>query len=209
MGNFQNFTDGHAPQFVRDRARMVDISGAGVGGHPKAHVVLRYYEQYSDGTTMDLNHITMDKPILSVFKHAGYVNVSLDFGQREDMDLRMAWNMLTEYSKPINSVSYLPEEIESGYYTVDGLKKMVYFPMFEVVLSPIGKENEYEMRGINPLFFTLSPTNPMAPEPCVLQLTFSEDFFIILDNIEDYDLVMMKEEVQQELAEELEGNIKY
>lgn len=94
--------------------------------------------------------LTIDKPIINIFKHAGFVNVFLDFGSRDDMDLRVIWDVLTEYSRPANSVSYLPEELESGFYNTEDGPKMVYFPVLSLALSPIGREDSYMVHGYAP-----------------------------------------------------------
>lgn len=189
-------------QTVKTRQFMKDISGPAPGNRPKAHVVLRYYEQYHDGSTREIDAITINKPILTVFQHAGYTNVLLDFRNRMDMDLRMFWNLLSKYFDPSNSVDYLPEELESGFYTVNGKQEMVYFPMIELVLSPIGREGEYEMHGLNPAFFTLAPASPLKPEPCVLQLTFDASWFQIIDNLEPLDPALLRSEIIHEMEQE-------
>lgn len=184
----------------KDREYLVDISGPGVGNRPKAHVIIRYFEQYHDGTTKDIQVLSFEKPIVNIFAHAGYTNVMLDFHSRSDQDLRMAWSLYTEYSNPINSVSYLPEEMERGFYTENGTEKMVYFPMLEVILSPIGKESEYEIHGLNPAFITLAPANVQSQEPCVMQFTFDSSWFHIVDQLEpiDYSLLKMDDSLDED-----------
>lgn len=188
---------------MRDRDYFEDISGTGIGGRPKAHVVLRYYHKYMDETFDDLEVLSFDKPIVRVFKHAGFVNVFLDFGRREDIDLRMSWRLLEDYSSPINSVDYLPEEIESGYYEDALGRHKVYIPLIELVLSPIGKEDKYELQGYNPVFFSLSPSGPDYPEPCVLQLTFMDHSFSVFNLLEQLDIHELENEVMMEIAEEM------
>ena len=188
---------------LRDRDYFEDISGAGTGGHTKAHVVLRYYHKYMDGTFDDLEVLSFDKPIVRVFKHAGFVNVFLDFGRREDIDLRMSWRLLEDYSSPTNSVDYLPEEIESGYYEDDLGRHKVYIPLIELVLSPIGKEDKYEMQGYNPIFFSLAPSSPDYPDPCVLQLTFMDTNFTVYNMLKELDIHELENEVMMEIAEEM------
>ena len=189
-------------QFPRDTERFVDISGPGVAGHPKAHVLFRQYEQYSDGTEVERQVLSFDKPILNVFKHAGYVNVYLDFGSIDDIDLRMVWGMLSDYSRAEQSVSYLPEELESGkYIDMDGEERLVYFPVIDLVISPIGRESEYQLHGYNPIFFTLGPKD-LRGEACVLQLTFNEEWFVVINDLEPVDYNLIHHEILQELGEE-------
>lgn len=189
-------------QLSKTRRYLTDISGPNAGNRPKAHVVLRYFEQYHDGSTRDIDVLTINKPILTVFQHAGYTNVMMNFHNRTDMDLRMFWGLLSDYFKPSNSIDYLPEELESGYYTVNGKKEMVHFPMIELIISPIGRESEYEMHGLNPAFFTLAPESPMNPEPCVLQLTFDSSWFHIIDNLEPLDISQLRSEILHEMEQE-------
>ena len=194
---------GEAERTLRDRDYFEDISGVGTGGHTKAHIVLRYYHKYMDGTFDDLEILSYDKPIVRVFKHAGFVNVFLDFGRREDIDLRMSWRLLEDYSSPSNSVDYLPEEIESGYYEDKLGRHKVYLPLVELVLSPIGKEDKYELQGYNPVFFSLAPSGPDSPEPCVLQLTFMDSSFTVYNLLEELDIHELENEVMMEIAEEM------
>lgn len=184
----------------KDVERFIAISGSTPSGRPKAHVLLNYYEQYSDGTTKDIQILTMDKPIIEIFKHAGFVNVFLDFGNRADMDLRMLWDIVDEYKRPSNSVSYLPEEVDAGFYETPEGPKMVYFPVLDLALSPIGEEDSYMIHGYNPAFVTLAPSNSFG-EPCVVQFTFMEETFTVVDELERLD----PEKLQSEISEELEA----
>lgn len=188
----------------KDVERIVAISGATGQGRPKAHVLLNYYEQYSDGTTKDIQMLSMDKPIVNIFKHAGFVNVYLDFGSRTDMDLRVMWDLLCEYRRPANSVSYLPEELESGFYETPDGPKMVYFPVLDLALSPIGQESSFMIHGYNPAFFTLAP-NSTTGEACVIQFTFLEDTFTIVDELDQLDPGRINSEIAEELAAEQRG----
>ena len=188
----------------RDVERLVAISGATPAGRPKAHVLLNYYLQYSDGSTKEIQMLTMDKPIVNIFKHAGFVNVFLDFGSRMDMDLRMMWDTLTEYSRPTNSVSYLPEELEAGYYETPEGPQMVYFPVLDLALSPIGKEDAFMVHSYNPAFFTLAPNAPDG-DACVIQFTFLEETFAVVDDLAPVDHAHIQSEIQEELEAEKRG----
>lgn len=188
---------------------FIDISGRDKAEKPKAHVSLIYSLRYNNGTSIERQELTIpQKPVVSIFKHAGYVNVYLDFLSRDDSDLAMAWKLLSEYSNPENSVDWTEEELESGSYLgEDDKEHMIYFPMIELILSPIGRETEYMMHGLNPAFFTLQPNSPKE-SPCVIQLTFPEDWFIIDDNIEPVDMNAIRNELEEELGAnptELEG----
>lgn len=182
--------------------RYLDISGPDQYGKPKAHIVLNHSIRYSDGSSDELQEISVSqKPIVNIFRHAGYVNVLLDFKTRNDRDLYLVWELLQEYSRPINGVAWLPEEIETGYYTDEnGEQQMVYFPMLELALIPVGKETEYQLLGVNPLFFTLQPNGPSG-EPCVLQFTFLDSWFNVVEKSDNgVDLEAIRDEVMQELA---------
>lgn len=190
--------------YSKDVERFVAISGATPSGRPKAHVLLNYYEQYSDGTTKDIQLLTMDKPIVEIFKHAGFVNVFLDFGNRADMDLRMLWDTVDVYKRPVNSVSYLPEELESGFYETPEGPKMVYFPVLDLALSPIGEEDSFMIHGYNPAFVTLAPSNSFG-EPCVVQFTFMEETFTVVDELNRLDPAQLQSEITEELEAERRG----
>ena len=182
--------------------RYVEISGPDAFGKPKANIVLNYSDRFSDGTSHTLQELTiLQKPIVSVFRHAGYVNVLLDFKYPESQDLYLTWQLLQEYSQPINGVCWLPEELESGYFIdLDGQQQLIYFPMLELGITPVGKEKEFQLIGLNPLFFTLQP-NGLSGTPCVIQFTFPEAWFHVVEDLSsDIDLNLIRDEVMEELA---------
>ena len=197
LGN-EYMQDGFPRKRVADY--YADISGPNHQGRPKARIMLRYYNSYSDGTETELASVVVEKPILSVFEHAAFVNVRMDFSQSIDLDLREIWDMLDKYSNPINSVSYTDEEMEAGYYSDEEGEHLVYFPMIDVIISPIGKEKEYALTGVNPAFYTLQPRDPSG-EPCVLQLTFPSDWFVVTEKPE-VDLDAIQREVALDFGTE-------
>ena len=181
----------------RESSYFADISGESSFGRPKARIQVRYCTLFSDGSEIEHQPYMTEKPILSLFKHAGFVNVRMDFGQVIDQDLLELWSLLETYSNPLNSVSYTPEELESGYFTDEQGQHLVYFPTVDLVISPVSNEKAYAMSGINPAFYTLQPRGP-GGEACVLQLTFPEDCFSVITSLAlDYD------EIQQEAMQEL------
>lgn len=187
----------------RAKDRYIELSGPDDYGRPKAHVVLSYLNQYSDGTSTILHTLTIPrKPIVNIFCHDDHVNVTLDFLSPRDADLAMVWQLLETYSRPINSVDWLPEELESGIYTdEEGNERMVFFPMLQLTLSPINREMEFGITGLSPLFFTLQPNGPSG-EPCVLQLTFNRELFFVTesDQIEGVNAEQLRQEVAEEMA---------
>ena len=185
-----------------DVQRIIDISGTGQDKKTKAHVILRHVDTYSDGTTKEIDSAVIIKPVVYVFKQAGYVTVRLDFGDPRDHDLWLFWQILERYSRPENSVSYLPEEIASGVY-IDNekRKRLVYYPTIHLTLSPIGKETDYQMVGFNPIFYTLQPQAPNG-KPTVLQFTFPEEWFLIVDKLDPIDMEAMYQEVYQLMADD-------
>jgi len=192
-------------QHPRDTERIIDISGTTPEGNPKGRIFLRYYHQYDNNVTRDVQEpLIIEKPVISISKRAGYANVYLDFGSRNDMSLRVLWDLLMDYNRPENSVSYLPEELEAGEYDTPEGKKPVYFPVLELALSPIGKESEYMIIGLNPAFFTLAPSEPKA-EPCVVQFTFDEENFFVFNDLKPVDYSAVQAEVLAELEMELNG----
>lgn len=205
MSESVQFQADNTPKKPRPKDRYLEISGTNEYGRPKAHVTFTYAERYSDGTEKVLREMVISlKPIISVFHHAGYINVDMDFRNSSDIDLAMIWDLLEEYKRPINSVDWLPEEIESGVYEDEsGNERLVYFPVLEVSLHPAGKETEFAIIGENPLFFTLQPNGPKG-EPCVLQFTFLEDWFFVTEGDKiNVDLASIRDEVVSELAMEM------
>lgn len=193
-----HLNNGSPVTYGREEALFADISGENNFGRPKARIMLRYYTLYSDGTEEEHQALIVEKPILSVFKHAGFVNVRMDFRQVIDQDLLEIWEMLESYSDPMNSVSYSPEELDSGVYKgEDGKEYLVHFPTVDLTISPINNERAYAMTGINPAFYTLQPNRPAGPLS-VLELTFQDDLFVITR-----DLQLDPDAIQHEALQEL------
>lgn len=184
----------------------IDISGTDKYGHGKAHIALVYATRYDDeaGTSVVHRELTIPpKPIVMVSQHAGYANVLLDFLSNDDEDLRQAWDLLQEYSRPENSVYWSEEEYENHVYVdEEGHEQPIYFPCIELILSPAGKETEYQIHGINPAFYTLQPNGPQGV-PSVLQLTFPEDWLVVSDEIDPVDFGSIEREIQEEEEAEL------
>ena len=193
------------PTLPRDVERLIDISGSVGAGRPKAHMFLRHYVQYFDGSTRDIEAAPIDKPIVNIFQHAGFVNVFLDFGRQSDMDLKIVWDIIHAFTDVRNSVSYLPEELASGEYQTEAGPQMVYYPVLELILSPIGREDEYAIHGYNPAFVTLAPNGPNG-EICVLQLTFHEDTFSVVNHPYELDPSRIQAEIEEELEAEKRGH---
>ena len=196
----------HGPQDAAQRSKrdidyFKDISGPNAAGRTKATVSLRWFEKNSDGTETEVREIQpLQKPVVYITKRAGYTNLFLDFGRRIDVDLNNMWDLIMAYFDPINSVSYTEEELESGIYNngEGGEDRLVYFPLLQVRLSPIGRETEYIIVGLNPILPALSPRDPSG-EPCVIQLAFEEDWFVADADLERIDMEEMKREVMEEL----------
>lgn len=163
--------------------RYVDISGPDEYGRAKANIVLRHNLTFADGSqTLVQEHVIYQKPLVSVFRSSMAVDLLLIFESNEDADLNLAWRLLTEYSDPANSVNWTAEEVESGSYVdEDGEKHPVYYHTLDVILVPIGHEEEYQMRGYNPISFTLRPSEPRELVPNVLQMTFNNEWFVVLE----------------------------
>ncbi len=161
--------------------RYVDISGLDEYGHAKANIVIRHNLTYADGrTVLVLEHVIYQKPIVSVFRSGLSTELLLEFESNDDADLCMAWRLLTEYSDPANSVNWTAEEVASGQYVdEDGNVQPVYYHSLEVILVPIGHEEEYQMAGYNPICYTLRPNDPKTLIPNVLQMIFNNEWFLV------------------------------
>lgn len=192
--------------FPSDLERFMEVSGVGPNGRPKAHVLLRQYLQYSDGSTQDISTYSTDKPVLSFFKRAGFINFYLDFGSNRDMDLRMIWDALEDFGRPENSVSYLDEEIESGEYNTPTGPKMVYFPTLDLAICPIGREDEFMIHCYNPALWALSPNDPQGTNPCVLRMCFWEGSVTVVNDLEKLNLAQIQSELLAEQEAEQRGN---
>lgn len=161
--------------------RFVDISGPDEFGHAKANIIFRHNLTYADGkTTLVQEHVIYQKPLVSVMRHTTATDLLLVFESNEDVDLSMAWRLLTEYSDPANSVNWTAEEVESGEYTdVYGDIQPIYYHTLDVILVPVGHEEEYLLAGQNPVMYTLRPSEPKDMIPNVLQMVFNNEWFTV------------------------------
>lgn len=181
--------------FKRDIDFFRDISGTNAANRTKALVNIRWFEKNSDGTETDIREVTFQKPIVNILKGAGYTHLYLDFMRDIDVDLRNAWELLAAFYHPANSVSYTPEELEAGVFfnPLAGKEQLVYFPLVQVRISPLGKETEYLISGLNPLGYTLMPPQP-GRQFCILDMIFVDEFFVVDSDIERVDMDALKAE---------------
>jgi len=194
------------PSYTKSTAkeRFMSISGTDRSGRPKADVFFRHYLHYSDGTMKEIEEIQMRKPIVNIFCSAGYVNLFLDFHSRTDADLALAHSCLMRYMSTSNSVLYDREEVEQGYYfNPAGEEELVYFPILEVALSPIGHETEYMIHGYRPAFFGMFHGDGPANEPTGLQLVFKDNLFILNESIDPLDLASVQNQAVEEAKMEI------
>lgn len=163
--------------------RFAEISGADDFGHAKANIVIQHNLLYQDGTSVLVQeHVIYQKPLISVFRSPQSTDLCLHFESNEDADLNMAWQLLMEYSDPTNSLNWTAEEVSSGFYMDDdGNQQPIYFHSINVILIPLGHEEEYQMHGFNPLTYTLRPSDPKSLIPNVLQITFGDGCFTVLE----------------------------
>lgn len=199
--NINNSSTDGKEKLMRDIDFYNDISGKNAAGRSKATVGLRWFEKNSDGSETEVMEIEpIQKPIVNIVKRFGYVNVFLNYGRRIDVDLRNAWEMLMSYFSPVNSVSYTEEELESGVFNLgDGTPdRLVYFPLLQVIFSPVGHESEYVITGLNPVSVSITPID-ITGEPCVIQMVFDDEWFFVSD-VEQIDA----EQIKQELIESIQ-----
>lgn len=191
------------PKSRQDIDRIKDISGIDPNGKPKAQIKFRLIELYNDKTKNILNEVTTDVPVLSVFKHSGFVNLHMDFGSSYNPDLVSVDNILNDYYNPVNHFPYLPEELVSEtYFDGDEEEKPVFFTALEILVSPVDADNEYKMIAYNPLFYKFEPKNPQAASPSIVQLTIPDDLFVIVDSLNDEDIQQMHREIYQIIKED-------
>ena len=109
-----------------------------------------------------IEEIGFIKPIVSISRRAGYVQVDFIYEQHFDADLREQWRVLEKSLKPEYSYNE-----ETGYCPV-------------IVVQLTGKDNnDFVVMGTNPILWSLTPSEP-GKEPNVLRVVFEEtsvDFF--------------------------------
>lgn len=145
----------------------------------------------ADGSVTPVEDMSMDKPVVNIFRHGGYVQVDLKFGSKMDVDLRMLWSMLEKFCEAANSVE---DEAES-------------IPALTLSILPHQFEGEYYMLGVNPIFHTLQPDSP-SEEPTVIRMIFDEQDFLFYEMDKDA-AADMESEIKKELQVEQEAEDAY
>ena len=178
--------------------RFVDISGEDEYGRAKANIIIRHNLSFSDGrTTLVQEHVIYQKPLVSVARLSTATNLQLVFESNDDVDLSMVWQLLKEYSDPANSVNWTAEEIESGeYIDADGDVLPIYYHTLDVILVPVGHEEEYLMAGQNPVMYMLRPSEPSELVPNVLEMVFNNEWFVVQE-LEQEDAEIPEDEVEE------------
>lgn len=185
--------ENNTPKIRLDLQRVKDICGATEDGRTKAHIILRYYDMYSNGHEEIHDVYEVTKPVVNIFMSAGHVDARLYFQSSRDQDLNAIWDILERCRDASNSVWYTPDEVEKGI-TFDG--KPVYFPTVDIAFLPIGRETEYQVIGYNPYFPTLEPLSPSSPNPSVLHFLIDEEAFIVVDELDPVDVDELIEEIE-------------
>lgn len=195
-------SSGKQPDYSHDVFQFNKVCGETPTGRPKATMMLSFYNYYSDDTRAEIGEpIILTKPIVHVFSRFGLINIYLDFKSGRDNDLRYVWQKLQDYFHPSNSVSYLPEELESGFYETEKGRQRVFFPTMDLILSPVGKENEIVILAHNPVIYNILPNE--QGENCVIQLAFTLDTVATSGVNIDYD------EIYSEILEEQAAEERY
>lgn len=147
---------------------ILAASGEGEHGRTKAAIGMFWEIWGADGSVKSKEEISLEKPVLNIFRHGGYVQVDLKFKTKNDIDLRMLWSMLEKFCNASNSVEDEAEEI----------------PALTLSIYPLEFDGEYYMLAINPIFHTLQPNGP-AGDPTVIRLVYAEEDFLFYEMDKD------------------------
>jgi hypothetical protein len=143
---------------------MISASGRDDYGMPKASIGITHERWGINGDVTTVVEDSYNNPVVNIFKHAGYVQVDLDFGSKFDVNLKLCWNILENFCEAANSVDDEATEI----------------PTIVLTIIPNEFEGKYYMLGVNPIFHTLQPKNPSG-EPTVIRLVFNEEDFMFYE----------------------------
>lgn len=198
IGRAADYTNLHP----RRKERFMEVSGTDARGRVKATVILRHYLRYADGTERDIQVLTFAKPILNLFEGYGFLCIDMDFLQPYDEDLKVAFYMMDNFFNARNAACYLPEELERGTFEGINGEEPIYYPMMEAIISPIGRETEFQIHAFNILHFCLGPSC-INGRPTVLKLLSSNDYLIISDHLNPVDYEKIGKEVEDDLANNL------
>lgn len=190
---------------VRPQQRLMEISGADRLGKTKATCFLRSYLHYSDGTTKEVEEMQLNKPIVNIFASGGFVNVFLEFGRRTDEELNLAFDMITRYMSASNSAVFLPDEVAQGYFINEaGEDELVYYPILELAISPLGHEREYMIHGYRPLLYGMVGPTPTS-DLTTLQIVFKDNLFIVDEHAGSIDYAAVERDAMEEARMESMG----
>lgn len=167
---------------------VIMAASGSIDGKTKSAIGLFHEIWHTNGDTTPVQQISLEKPVVNIFRHAGYVQVDLVFISKFDADLRNIWDMLTRFCEPENSMDDETDEM----------------PTIVLAIYPTEFEGKYYILATNPIFFTLQPEDASG-DPCVIRLIFDEEEFTVFE--EDDEDVM--EEIMNEITEELDLDDKY
>lgn len=126
------------------------------------------------------------KPVLDMQKHGKFIQIDLEYPTSSDIDLKIMWNMLEKYGQELDEVN---EDSES-------------IPMSALTIVPLVYEGCYYMIAINPIFWTLQPSQP-GKEATVIRLLYEEENLNFYEaSEEDIDIEGIEADVDRAILEQ-------
>lgn len=165
---------------------VVAASGKDALGLAKASIGVIYEKLDLDGNSKIVRELSVDKPLINIYKGPEYVQVDVTFSSVSDIDLIMINELLLTATDAQNSIEDNPVE----------------FPTLSLTIVPHEFDGEYYLLCLNPMLWCLTTLEPNG-EATTLRFVFNEnDFFVLASEPEALN------EVNEELEEELEKEIK-
>lgn len=143
------------------------------------------------------------RPVLDLQKHGKFIQIDLEFPALSDIDLKIMWNMFEKYGRELDEVDDNSESI----------------PVSALTIVPLVYEGGYYMIAINPIFWTLQPSQP-GKEATVIRLLYEEENLNFYEaseediNIEDIEAdvdrtILEQENYEQEIMEREREQAEY
>ncbi len=163
---------------------ILEASGRDENKFNKSSVGLFYEMVNENGDIRTVEEITVDKPVINIFKSMKRVQVDIIFSTKNDIDLKMMNDLLLKATDARNSVT----------------KESKEFPLISVSIVPHLYQGQYFILCSDPLVWCLTGQNPRG-EFDTLRLVFDEDDFNVLASDEEA-LDKLLDDIEEELDAE-------
>lgn len=155
--------------------------------HTKSNIGLFHELWNKDGETVNrIQEISLDKPVVNISKHSGFILVDLEFVTHLDADFRQCYHMLNKFFSAESSEDDNAEDV----------------PVLVLSIIPHEYDGSYYFLALNPVLWTITPSAPSEEHANVIRMVFTEDNFNCYQSENEIDITEIKEEAKAEVEKQ-------